>query len=42
MAQADDERGYAYLAITDHSKRVTIAHGLDANRLAQQVDESAI
>ena len=41
MAQAAQERGYAYLAITDHSKRVTIAHGLDAKRLAKQVDEIA-
>jgi DNA polymerase (family 10) len=41
MAQAAQERGYAYLAITDHSKRVTIAHGLDAKRLAEQVDEIA-
>ena len=41
MAQAAAERGYTYLAITDHSKRVTIAHGLDAKRLAAQVDEIA-
>jgi DNA polymerase (family X) len=41
MAQAAQERGYSYLAITDHSKRVTIAHGLDAKRLAGQIDEIA-
>jgi DNA polymerase (family 10) len=41
MAQAAKERGYSYLAVTDHSKRVTIAHGLDANRLAEQVDDIA-
>ncbi|MGC2201654.1 MAG: DNA polymerase/3'-5' exonuclease PolX [Stellaceae bacterium] len=41
MAQAAQERGYSYLAITDHSKRVTIAHGLDAKRLAAQIDEIA-
>ncbi len=41
MAEAAQERGYGYLAITDHSKRVTIAHGLDAKRLAEQVDEIA-
>jgi len=41
MAQAAKERGYAYLAITDHSKRVTVARGLDANRLARQIDEIA-
>jgi len=41
MAHAAKERGYAYLAITDHSKRVTVAHGLDADRLARQIDEIA-
>ncbi|KAB2940192.1 MAG: DNA polymerase/3'-5' exonuclease PolX [Hyphomicrobium sp.] len=39
MAAAAKERGYEYLAITDHSRHVTIAHGLDASRLAQQIDE---
>lgn len=39
MAAAAKERGYAYLAITDHSKHVTIAHGLDASRLSRQIDE---
>ena len=41
MAQAARERGYTYLAITDHSKRVTIARGLDGKRLASQIDEIA-
>ncbi len=41
MAQAARQRGYAYLAITDHSKRVTVAHGLDEKRLAEQVDKIA-
>jgi len=39
MAQAAQAKGYAYIAITDHSQRVTVAHGLDAKRLAQQIDE---
>jgi DNA polymerase (family 10) len=39
MAAAARERGYAYMAITDHSQRVTIAHGLDPARLSQQIDE---
>ncbi|MFP3868664.1 MAG: DNA polymerase/3'-5' exonuclease PolX [Desulfobacteraceae bacterium] len=39
MAQAARERGYKYLAITDHSQRVTMAKGLDANRLAQQIKQ---
>ncbi|MBX6322995.1 MAG: DNA polymerase/3'-5' exonuclease PolX [Rhodospirillaceae bacterium] len=38
MARAARARGYAYVAITDHSKRVAVAHGLDARRLAAQID----
>ncbi len=41
MAQAATERGYDYIAITDHSKRVTMANGLDVDRLEQQIDEIA-
>jgi DNA polymerase (family 10) len=37
MAQAARAHGYAYFAVSDHSKRVTIAHGLDARRLARQI-----
>lgn len=37
MAEAAIERGYEYLAITDHSKRVAMAHGLNATRLARQI-----
>lgn len=33
MAQAAIERGLEYIAITDHSKRVTMAGGLDAKKL---------
>jgi len=39
MAQAAKKRGYAYLAVTDHSKKVTMARGLDAKRLAQQIGQ---
>jgi DNA polymerase (family 10) len=39
MARAARARGLAYLAITDHSKRVAIAHGLDERRLAAQIAE---
>ncbi len=39
MAQAAETRGYEYLAITDHSRRLSVAHGLDADRLARQADE---
>ncbi|MCZ7656839.1 MAG: DNA polymerase/3'-5' exonuclease PolX [Xanthobacteraceae bacterium] len=37
MAAAAKGRGYAYMAVTDHSRRVTVAHGLDAARLARQI-----
>jgi DNA polymerase (family 10) len=33
MVSAAKARGHAYVAITDHSKRVTVAHGMDAARL---------
>ncbi len=33
MAEAAKSRGLKYIAITDHSKRVTMANGLDADRL---------
>jgi DNA polymerase (family 10) len=36
MVEAARERGLCYLAITDHSQRVTMAHGLDADRLLAQ------
>jgi DNA polymerase (family 10) len=39
MAGAAKKLGYDYLAITDHSKRVTMAHGLDAKGLAKSVKE---
>ncbi|MCO5061842.1 MAG: DNA polymerase/3'-5' exonuclease PolX [Kiritimatiellae bacterium] len=39
MARAAQALGYEYLAICDHSKRLTVANGLDAVRLAKQMDE---
>jgi DNA polymerase (family 10) len=39
MAAAARDRGYAYIALTDHSQRVTVAHGLDSARLSRQIDE---
>jgi DNA polymerase (family X) len=39
MALAAAEHGLSYLAITDHSRRVTVAHGLDPARLRRQRDE---
>ena len=39
MAEAALARGLSYIAITDHSKRLTIANGLDEGRLSEQIDE---
>jgi len=39
MAQAAQARGYEYMALTDHSRRVTVAHGLDRARLLRQIKE---
>ena len=39
MAAAAVDRGLMYIAITDHSKRVTMARGLDAKRLYKQWEE---
>ena len=42
MAQAARERGYEYIAITDHSKALAMANGLDERRavaFARQVRE---
>jgi DNA polymerase (family X) len=38
MARAAAARGWSYVAITDHSQRLAVAHGLDAGRLAAQID----
>lgn len=39
MARAAQERGYEYLAITDHSPHVGVTQGLDAEALARRIDE---
>ena len=39
MARTAMALGHEYLVITDHSPRLTIAHGLDRDRLLQQLDE---
>jgi len=38
MAEAAASLGYAYLAMTDHSPRLTVANGLDAERLRRQLE----
>jgi DNA polymerase (family 10) len=39
MAQAARERGLRYLAITDHSKGLAVARGLDRRALQKQLEE---
>ena len=39
MALAARALGLDYLAITEHSRRLAVAHGLDPQRLARQCDE---
>jgi len=38
MAEAARALGHEYLVLTDHSARLTVAHGLNAERLRQQLD----
>jgi len=39
MAQAARQQGLKYLAITEHSRHLTVAKGLDAERLTRQMAE---
>jgi DNA polymerase (family X) len=39
MAEAAQAQGYEYIALTDHSQRVAMAHGLDPARLTRQSHE---
>ncbi len=41
MALAAVELGHEYLVLTDHSPRLTVARGLSADRLRQQIDRVA-
>jgi len=41
MARAAADLGHEYMVVTDHSPRLTIAHGLDRERLLRQLDEIA-
>ncbi|MGA2520224.1 MAG: PHP domain-containing protein [Acidimicrobiales bacterium] len=38
MARAAADLGHEYLALTDHSPRLTVAHGLDPERLVRQLE----
>ncbi len=39
LVEAARQRGYDYIAITDHSKHVTVAHGLKPEQVREQVRE---
>lgn len=39
MVEACIEKGYHYIVITDHSKSLRVANGLDENRLMAQLEE---
>jgi DNA polymerase (family 10) len=39
MAAAAQACGYEYMALTDHSRRVAMAHGLDPARVSRQIRE---
>lgn len=41
MAATAVDLGHEYMVITDHSARLTVAHGLDEERLRRQLDEVA-
>ena len=38
MAEAARDLGHEYLVLTDHSARLTVAHGLNEDRLRAQLD----
>ena len=42
MAETANALGHEWVAITDHSARLTVAHGLDETRLRRQMDEIAV
>ncbi|MDT8285474.1 MAG: DNA polymerase/3'-5' exonuclease PolX [Elusimicrobiales bacterium] len=39
MAEAAKKKGYEYLAVTDHTRRLAMAHGFDARRLERRLGE---
>ena len=41
MARGAERRGYRFLGVTDHSPRIKVVHGLDAERLLAQSNEMA-
>ena len=41
MARTAEDLGHEYMVLTDHSARLTIAHGLDRERLVRQITDVA-
>jgi DNA polymerase (family 10) len=39
MVEAAQKKGYEYVAITDHSQKVTVANGMNPERLRKQIEE---
>ena len=39
MARAAQAQGFAYIAITEHTRRLAVTRGLDPQRVARQIDE---
>lgn len=39
LAEAAQQRGYSYIALTDHTKGLAVAHGLTVERLRAQIKE---
>ncbi len=39
MARAAAKMGYEYMSVNDHTRHVRVANGMDADRLARQIDE---
>ncbi len=39
MAKAARDHGYGYVAISDHTQHVTVAHGMDAKRFAKHLQD---
>ncbi|MBD3415318.1 MAG: DNA polymerase/3'-5' exonuclease PolX [Candidatus Aminicenantes bacterium] len=39
MVKAAENKGYEYVAVSDHSQKVTVANGMDAKRLRKQMEK---
>ncbi len=39
MVKRAEQKGYEYIAVSDHSQKVTVANGLNSKRLRKQIEE---